>query len=64
MERTLYAYSVVCCLPCGLYDEPSVGTGTMLRPDAFEAMARDAGFSRSTILPTEHEQFRFYRLDP
>lgn len=64
MERTLYAYSVVCCLPCGLYDEPSVGTGTMLRPDAFEAMARDAGFSRSTVLPTEHEQFRFYRLDP
>ena len=64
MERTLYAYSVVCCLPCGLYDEPSVGTGTMLRPDAFEAMARDAGFSRSTVLTTEHEQFRFYRLDP
>ena len=36
----------------------------MLRPAALEAMAREAGFARFTILPTEHEQFRFYRLDP
>ena len=48
----------------GLYDEPSVGTGTMLRPDVVAVMARDAGFSRSTVLATEHDQFRFYRLDP
>jgi len=24
----------------------------------------DAGFSEVTILPIEHEAFRFYRLDP
>jgi hypothetical protein len=24
----------------------------------------DAGYSRFTVLPTEHEAFRFYRLDP
>jgi 2-polyprenyl-3-methyl-5-hydroxy-6-metoxy-1,4-benzoquinol methylase len=64
LERVLYAYSVVCCLPCGLYDEPSVGTGTMLRPDALEAIAGEAGFTRTTVLPTAHDQFRFYRLDP
>jgi 2-polyprenyl-3-methyl-5-hydroxy-6-metoxy-1,4-benzoquinol methylase len=63
-ERMFYGYSVVACLANGLVGQPSVGTGTVLRPDALEAMARDAGFPRFTILPTEHEAFRFYRLDP
>ena len=35
----------------GLFDGPSAGTGTVLRPAAVEAMAREAGFSRVTILP-------------
>lgn len=63
-ERLFYGYSVVACLANGLLDKPSVGTGTVLRPAALEAIAREAGFSRFTILPTEHESFRFYRLDP
>ncbi len=63
-ERMFYGYSVVACLPNGLLDQPSVGTGTVLRPAALEAIAREAGFSGFTILPTEHEAFRFYRLDP
>jgi 2-polyprenyl-3-methyl-5-hydroxy-6-metoxy-1,4-benzoquinol methylase len=63
-ERLFYAYSVVACLANGLVDQPSVGTGTVLRPAALEAIAREAGFSRFTILPTEHDSFRFYRLDP
>jgi 2-polyprenyl-3-methyl-5-hydroxy-6-metoxy-1,4-benzoquinol methylase len=63
-ERLFYGYSVVACLANGLVDKPSVGTGTAIRPSAIEAMARDAGFSRFSVLPTEHEAFRFYRLDP
>ncbi len=63
-ERLFYGYSVVACLANGLVDPPSVGTGTVMRPAALEAIAREAGFSRFTILPTEHEAFRFYRLDP
>ncbi len=63
-ERLFYGYSVVACLPNGLVDQPSVGTGTVMRPAALEAIAREAGYSRFTILPTEHESFRFYRLDP
>ena len=59
-----YGYSVVACLANGLVDQPSVGTGTVLRPAALEAIAREAGYSRFTILPTEHDSFRFYRLDP
>ena len=63
-ERLFYGYSVVACLANGLADQPSVGTGTVLRPAALEAIAREAGFSGFTILPVEHDSFRFYRLDP
>ena len=46
------------------FEQPSVGTGTVLRPAALEAIAREAGFREFTVLPTEHDAFRFYRLDP
>ncbi len=64
VERLFYGYSVVACLANGLVDPPSVGTGTLLRPAALEAIAREAGFGGFTVLSTEHESFRFYRLDP
>ena len=50
-ERLFYGYSVVACLANGLVDQPSVGTGTVLRPAALEAIAREAGFGGFTILP-------------
>jgi 2-polyprenyl-3-methyl-5-hydroxy-6-metoxy-1,4-benzoquinol methylase len=64
IERLMYGYSIVMCLPNGLADRPSVGTGTVLRPAAVEAMASEAGFARVTVLPIDHDTFRFYRLDP
>ncbi len=63
-DRLFYGYSVVACLANGMYEQPSVGTGTVLRPAALEAIAREAGFSGFTVLPVEHDSFRFYRLDP
>lgn len=63
-ERLFYGYSVVACLANGRVETPSVMTGTVLRPSSLEAMARDAGFGGFTVLPTEHDSFRFYRLDP
>ena len=63
-DRRTYGFSLTVCLPNGLADPPSVGTGSVLRPAALEAMAGEAGFSRFTILPIEHDSFRFYRLDP
>jgi 2-polyprenyl-3-methyl-5-hydroxy-6-metoxy-1,4-benzoquinol methylase len=64
LERLMYGYSIVMCLANGLADQPSVATGTVLRPAAVEQMAKDAGFARMSILPVEHDTFRFYRLDP
>ena len=63
-DRLFYGYSVVACLANGLFEQPSIGTGTVLRPAALEAIAREAGFSGFTVLPVEHDSFRFYRLDP
>ncbi|HET7829753.1 MAG TPA: methyltransferase domain-containing protein [Candidatus Limnocylindrales bacterium] len=64
IERLMYGYSVFVCLANGLADPPSVGTGTVIRPDTVRRYAADAGFASTTVLPIEHEVFRFYRLDP
>jgi SAM-dependent methyltransferase len=62
IERVMYTYSVLCCLPVGLADTPSVGTGTVMRADTLRRYAAEAGFTEVEVLPIEHEVFRFYRL--
>jgi SAM-dependent methyltransferase len=62
VERLMYTYSVLCCLPVGLADTPSAGTGTVMRTDTVRRYAADAGFADVEVLPIEHEVFRFYRL--
>jgi protein-L-isoaspartate O-methyltransferase len=64
VERLMYGYSLLFCLANGLADRPSVGTGTVMRPETFRRYAMEAGFGSVTSLPIEHETFRFYRLDP
>jgi 2-polyprenyl-3-methyl-5-hydroxy-6-metoxy-1,4-benzoquinol methylase len=64
IERVMYSYSVLFCLPNTLAEAGSVGTGTVLRPDRMRELATEAGFSSVSIIPIEHDTFRFYRLDP
>lgn len=64
IERTMYAYSVLFCLPESRADLPSVATGTVMRPATLARYAKEAGFSRFSVLPIEHDFFRLYRLDP
>jgi SAM-dependent methyltransferase len=64
VERLMYGYSLTCCLPDGLSHEGSAGTGTVLRADALDELARRAGFVGAEVLPIEHDFFRFYRLRP
>lgn len=63
IERFLYAASVLHCLPVGRCAEHSAATGTVMRPDTLRRYARDAGFRDVTVLPIEHDMFRFYRLE-
>jgi SAM-dependent methyltransferase len=64
VERIMYTYSVLCCLPVGRADTPSAATGTVMRADTLRRYASEAGFADVEVLPIEHETFRFYRLHP
>jgi len=63
IERFMYSASVLCCLPTGMSELPTVATGTVMRPSTLERYAREAGFTKFEILDgLEHPFFRFYRL--
>jgi SAM-dependent methyltransferase len=64
IERFNYGWSVVHCLPVGMLDQDSAGTGTVIRPDIVRAYANEAGFTQVEVLPIEHDFWRFYRLVP
>ncbi len=64
VERLMYGYSVMHCLPVARCEEPSAMTGTVMRPDTLRAYASEAGFASVEILPIENDFWRFYRLDP
>jgi SAM-dependent methyltransferase len=62
VERLMYGYSLTCCLPDASSTEPSARTGTVMRPATLERYAREAGFAGLTVLPIDHDFFRFYLL--
>jgi 2-polyprenyl-3-methyl-5-hydroxy-6-metoxy-1,4-benzoquinol methylase len=62
VERLMYGYSLLCCLPDAMSTRPSVATGTVMRPATLERYARAAGFGGVDVLAVEHDFFRFYRL--
>jgi len=64
VEWMMYGWSVLHCLPVGMYDRPSVGTGTVMRTETLESHAREAGFRSLEVLPIDNYFFRFYRLHP
>lgn len=47
-----------------MMSQPSAETGTVMRRPTLERYATEAGFSRVSVLPFEHDFLRFYRLDP
>jgi SAM-dependent methyltransferase len=64
IERFMYAASVLICLPGGLADSPSAGTGTVMRSGTLREYAMKAGFKEMDVLPFEPGFLRFYRLTP
>ena len=61
-DRLMYGWSVLFCLPTGLADEPSVGTGTVMRQRTLQRYADEAGYRGVEVLPIENDLWRFYRL--
>jgi 2-polyprenyl-3-methyl-5-hydroxy-6-metoxy-1,4-benzoquinol methylase len=64
IERLMYGWSILHCLPAGMAEQPSAATGTVMRASTLRAYAGDAGFSSVEVLPVEHLFFRLYRLNP
>ena len=63
VERMMYGWSVLHCLPTQLVEDPSAALGTVMRADAVRGLAADAGFASLEVLPVDDELFRLYRLD-
>jgi SAM-dependent methyltransferase len=64
VERLNYGFSVLHCLPVGLADAPSTGTGTVMRLPTLRGYALEAGFREVEVLPIENDFWTFYRLQP
>jgi 2-polyprenyl-3-methyl-5-hydroxy-6-metoxy-1,4-benzoquinol methylase len=62
LHRFMYTASVLHCPPVGMAEQPSVGTGTVIRPSIMRRYAREAGFADAEILTIENDFWRFYRL--
>lgn len=62
VEWMMYGWSVLHCLPVGMADDPSAGTGTVMRTDTLRQYAREAGFRDVEVLPIDNFFFRVYRL--
>ncbi len=62
VERYMYGFSILHCLPVGMVEQPSAATGTVMRAETFRRYATEAGFRAIAVLPIEHDFFRFYRL--
>jgi SAM-dependent methyltransferase len=63
VERLMYGYSLLVCLPDGRSSQPSAATGTVMRPSVLGGYALDAGFSDCRPV-AEAAFFRFYELTP
>jgi 2-polyprenyl-3-methyl-5-hydroxy-6-metoxy-1,4-benzoquinol methylase len=65
LERMMYGFSLLVCLPDGMSHPASAATGTVMRPETLRRYAADAGLSGFEILPVQDFGFwRFYRLTP
>ena len=64
VERLMYGWSVLHCLPVGMADQPSAATGTAMRSDTLREYALAGGFRDVEVLPIENDFWRFYRLRP
>jgi 2-polyprenyl-3-methyl-5-hydroxy-6-metoxy-1,4-benzoquinol methylase len=64
LEAYFYGWSILDCLPSGMHEQPSAGTGTVMRASTLKSYATEAGFSEIEVLPIEHDMFRLYLLRP
>lgn len=62
LDAFFYGASLLICLPAGMAEQPSAGTGTVMRPSTFAQYAREAGFDAVETAAIDYPFFRFYVL--
>ena len=62
IERLMYGWSIVHCLPVAMADSPSAAIGTVIRTDIVRELAAAAGFASVDVLKVNAGFFRIYRL--
>jgi SAM-dependent methyltransferase len=63
VERFMYSFSVLHCLPATMAESTAVANGTVLRESTVRDWAAQAGYGTVTVLPIDNDFLRFYRLD-
>jgi hypothetical protein len=65
IDRMMYGWSLVQCLPGGMAAPGAAGTGAVMRPSTVRQYAQQAGFADVQILPIDTDPLRrWYRLIP
>lgn len=62
VERMMYGWSVLHCLPAAMGERPTAATGTVLRLPLLRRYAQEAGFADVEVLPVDNDFFCLYRL--
>jgi SAM-dependent methyltransferase len=62
VERFMYGWSILHCLPATLAERPVEATGTVLRAPTVARWAAAAGFTGFEVLPIDNPFWRFYRM--
>lgn len=62
LERLMYGWSIVHCLPLAMADRPSAAIGTVIRADTVRALGKASGLPRVEVVPVDGGFFRLYRL--
>lgn len=62
IERMMYGWSVLCCLPSGMAEPDGAATGTVMRRATLQDYAERAGFAGVEVLDVDNDFFRLYRL--
>lgn len=62
IERLMYGWSIVHCLPVARAEHPSAALGTVMRTETMRTLATAAGLTRCEVVPVDGGFFRLYRL--
>src|SRR6266498_1551656 len=62
VERFMYGWSILHCLPATLAERPAEAAGTVLRAPTVARWATAAGFAGFEVLPIDNLFWRFYRM--